>query len=321
MGAARITRKLIPALQATGAQVLAIAASRREKAEQVANTHGIPRAYGGYEHLLADPEVEAVYLPLANSLHREWLIATVAAGRACLCEKPLVLSARDARDLRERFARAGCRLQEAFMWRHHPQVVWLEKQLVPGKLGEVRRLHATFSFTLDRPADYRWSAAMGGGALWDIGCYGVNAARFFFRAEPEAASFRASFSSQPDGVDESVAGWLDFGGGRFATISCSFTSAFSQRIELVGSEGQAWLERPWLTVDVPARVLIERANQPVVREFGPTNSYRAMIEHFTKAVRDPSADLWPAEDGCAQAVVMEGVVESARRGGAVWWYG
>lgn len=111
------------------------------------------------------------------------------------------------------------------------------------------------------------------------------------------------------------------GGGRVATVSCSFTSAFSQRIELVGSEGQAWLERPWLTVDLPARVLVERANQPDVREFKPTNSYCAMIEHFTRAVRDPSAELWPAEDGCTQAVAMEGVVESARRGGAVWRYG
>jgi xylose dehydrogenase (NAD/NADP) len=223
MGAARITRKLIPAMQATGAQVLAIAASRRERAEGVANTHGIPRAYEGYEHLLADPDVEAVYLPLANSLHREWLVAIANAGKACLCEKPLVLKASDARGIRARFARAGCRLQEAFMWRHHPQVAWLLDQLVPGRLGELRRLHATFSFNLDRPDDYRWSAAMGGGALWDIGCYGVNAARFFFRAEPEAASFRAWFSSRPDGVDEAAAGWLDFGGGRFATVSCSFT--------------------------------------------------------------------------------------------------
>jgi predicted dehydrogenase len=207
------------------------------------------------------------------------------------------------------------------MWRHHPQVAWLEEQLVAGRLGEPRRLHASFSFTLDRPHDYRWSAAMGGGVLSDIGCYGVNAARFFFRGEPEAASFRAWFSSRPDGVDETAAGWLAFDGGRVATISCSFTSAFSQIIEVVGSEGRAYIERPWLAVDLPTRVVIERANKTDVREFEAANSYRTMIEHFTKAVRDPSSDLWPAEDGCAQAAVLEGVVGSARQGGVVWQYG
>jgi predicted dehydrogenase len=237
-----------------------------------------------------------------------------------LCEKPLALHADEALAARERFARAGCHLEEAFMWRHHPQARWLREKLTTGGLGAVRRMHASFSFALDRPEDYRWSARMGGGALWDIGCYGVNAARFFFGGEPLAASFHASFTPGVDGVDDTAVGWLDFGGGRGATVSCSFTSAFAQAIEIVGEVGRAWVERPWLAIDVPARVVIERDNEPEVREFEPCNPYRAMIEHFTRVVREPSADRWPAEDGGEQARVMEGLLASARAGGAVTRY-
>ncbi|MEW6743343.1 MAG: Gfo/Idh/MocA family oxidoreductase [Planctomycetota bacterium] len=318
LGASRIAAKVLPALQQAGATIVAVAASQKKKAESVAAEFGIARAYEGYARVLEDPDVEAVYNPLANSLHREWLLRTADAGKACLCEKPLALSAADAREVRDRFARAHCRLQEAFMWRHHPQVAWLAAQLVTGKLGAPQRLHAAFSFRLDRAGDYRWSAAMGGGVLWDIGCYGVNAARYFFRTEPVAASVRAWFRPGGDGVDETAVGWLDFGERRGATISCSFSSAFFQGIELVGSEGRAWVERPWISLGRPARVVIERDDKPTTQVFEPTNAYRSMIEHFTRAVRDPRLDLWPAEDGVAQAVAMEGVLASARNGGAPW---
>lgn len=319
LGAARIASKsLLPAMRAAGAEIVAVGASTGARAEAFARAEGIPRAYAGYDAVLDDPEIDAVYLPLANGLHFEWAVKTARAGKSCLCEKPLVLQGRDARELHDIFNENHCRLQEAFMWRHHAQIAWMTEQIAGGAIGSLRRVHAMFSFTLDRPGDYRWKAGQGGGALWDIGCYCVNSARHFFGAEPVAASVRAQFRPQPDDVDESAAGWLDFGGGRMATLSCSFAAGFSQGIELLGTDGRAWIGQPWLQVNRETRIMIERNNERTIKDFPAMNAYVAMIEHFTRAVRDPSFGLRPAEDGLMQAAAMEGVLASARNGGAVW---
>jgi predicted dehydrogenase len=256
-----------------------------------------------------------------------WLLPTAEAAKACLCDKPVALTAAEAREVAGRFAAAGRPLVEAFMWRHHPQAAWLKEQLVPGRLGEPRRIHATFSFMLDRPDDYRFSAAMGGGAIADIGCYGVNAARFFFGVEPAAVSFRGSFTPGDDSVDHTAAGWLDFGDGRLATVSCSITNAFAQGLEVVGTEGRAWMERPWLSVDTPTRVTVERGYEQETKEFPPVNAYRLLVEHFERVVRKTSArpgsdtlhsaSLAPAEIGVEQAVALESVALSPRQGGAI----
>jgi predicted dehydrogenase len=284
---------------------------------EAAEAWGIGRAAGSYAAVVEDAEVDAVYLPLANSLHHEWLLAAAAAGKHCLCEKPMTVTAAQAREAGEAFARADRRLMEAFMWCHHPQAARLRQLLAPGELGPPRRFHATFSFPLDRPDDYRWKRAMGGGALLDIGCYGVSAARHFFRGEPEAVSVRAAFRAGSDGVDESAAAWLDFGEGRLATVSCSFASAFSQGLEVTGTEGRARLDRPWLSGDTPVHIDIERGFERRTEEIAPADAYRLMAEHFGRLVADPALPMRPAEDGAAQATVLEAMLESARAAGAV----
>jgi predicted dehydrogenase len=271
----------------------------------------------GYAAVVGDPDVDAVYLPLANSLHHRWLLAAAAAGKHCLCEKPLTVTAAEAREAREAFARAGRRLMEAFMWCHHPQAARVAEMLVPGQLGAARRFHATFSFPLDRPDDYRWRRAMGGGALLDIGCYGVSAARRFFRGEPRAVSARAVLRPGADGVDESAAAWLDFGDGRLATLSCSFASAFSQGLEVTGTEGRARLDRPWLSAAEPARIDVERGFDRRTEEIAPADAYRLMAEHFGRIAADPALPAAPGEDGVAQAIVLDALLASARGGGAV----
>ncbi len=203
------------------------------------------------------------------------------------------------------------------MWRHHPQARWLRERFVAGDLGEVRRVHASFSFTLDRPDDYRWKESMGGGAILDIGSYAMNAARFFLDAEPVAASVRAALRPGDDGVDESAAGWVDFGGGRGATFSCSFVAAFSQGLEILGTEGSARIDRPWLSVDEPATVRIERGYDRETKVFEPADAYRTMVEHFTQLVRDPQAEMGLAEDGLDQARAMDTLLTSARADGAI----
>ena len=142
--------------------------------------------------------------------------------------------------------------------------------------------------------------------------------RFFFGAEPVAVSARAVFSAGPKGVDESAAAWLDFGNGRLGTLSCSFKAGFCQGLELVGTQGRAWIGKPWLQVDQTTQVMIERDGERTIQGFDPMNAYEALVRNFTRAVRDSSYGLRPGEDGCEQAVVMEGLVESARGRGAVW---
>lgn len=317
LGAARILRKVVPALRAAGGEVAMIGASGPERAREAAAAHGIERAVEGYAAVVADERIDAIYLPLANSLHLPWLLAAAAAGKHCLCEKPLALSAAEARTARDAFARSGRRLMEAFMWCHHPQAARVRELLVPGRLGAPRRVDATFSFPLDRPGDYRWSRAMGGGALLDIGCYGVSAARFFFGREPVAVSVRARFRPGEDGVDETAAAWLDFGEGRLATLSCSFVSAFAQGVEVIGTEGRARLDRPWLSAGAPARIEIERGFEREAEEIAPVDCYRLMVEHFARLVGDPSLPPAPGEDGVAQAVVLDAMLASARAAGAV----
>lgn len=317
LGAARILRKVVPALRAAGGEVVLIGASRPDRAREAARTWEIPRTADGYAAVVEDPGVDAIYLPLANSLHHPWLLAAAAAGKHCLCEKPLTVTAAHAREARDAFARAERRLMEAFMWCHHPQAERLRELLRPGDLGEPRRFHATFSFPLDRPRDYRWQRGMGGGALLDIGCYGVHAARHFFGDEPAAVSVRGVFRPGPDGVDESAAAWLDFGAGRVATVSCSFASAFSQGLEITGTEGRARLDRPWLSADAAARIDVERGFERRTEEIAPADAYRRMAEHFERLAADPARPAAPGEDGVAQAEVLDAMLASARAGGEV----
>jgi predicted dehydrogenase len=320
MGAARIARRrIVPALRETGARIVAVASKNKERAEEFAGTNGIERSYEGYDRLLDDPEIDAIYLPLENVYHHEWAMKTAQARKACLCEKPLVLTAADAKSLQDAFAGTGCPMQEAFMWRHHDQIKWVSDQIAKGRIGEIRRVNAIFSLTLERPADnYRWRRDQGGGALWDTGCYCVNASRFFFGGEPRSASFRANFLPGENGIDESGAGWLDFGEGRFATFSISFRTAFAQGIELLGTEGRVWVEAPWLQVGQGTRVSVERDQKVTIQHFDPMNAYVAMIQHFTRTIRNPDAAPQPAEDGCLQAIAMEGIAESMNEGGQVW---
>lgn len=319
LGASRIAgRRFIPALREAGGTAAAIAASTQLRAEAFGAEHGVARAYGSYAELLDDPDVDAIYLSLASGLHLEWLLQAGRAGKPCLCEKPLALHAGDAAELPALFTGAGVRLMEAFMWRHHPQVAFAAERIAQGEIGALQRVNATFSFALDRTEDYRWSAALGGGALFDLGSYCVNAARFFFRAEPVAASARVHLRPGPDAVDEAAAGWIDFGEGRLATFNCSFTSGFAQGLELVGSAARLWIGRPWNNIGRETHVVFDNGRERVKHAFAAADPYALMVRHFTRAVRDPSFALSPAEDGLQQAHVMEGIAASARNHGEPW---
>ena len=315
LGAARIARKaVVPAIVAQGGHVAAVGASNRERAEAFARDLNIERAVEGYQAVLDDPAIDAVYIPLANGLHFRWALEVARAGKHCLCEKPMALNAGEAIELRETFKRMDCRLMEGFMWRHHPQAAWALERLRRGDLGQLRGIHGRFSFPLDRPDDYRWRDDQGGGAFWDLGCYCVNAMRFFYDTQPEAVSARSTPVSPGSQADRSTVGWLDFGQDRLGTFACSFDSAFEQTLQLVGTEGRLRLDRPFSSSNQPVEARLVINGEIETMAFDPVDTYLLMIEHFTRAVRDPSFSLRPAEDGVAQASVMEALAESHRGG-------
>src|SRR3954471_877627 len=236
LGCARITRRgLIPGLRDSSSSMLHALASRdRATAQAWASEFQVPRAHGNYQELIDDPEVEAVYIPLPNELHKTWVLAAADAGKHVLCEKPLALDAAEARAMVEHCRARGVVLMEAFMWRHQPRTAALRHLVDEGAIGTLRLIRSSFSFSID-PGDWRLDQARGGGALWDIGCYGVSTARLFAGSEPESIKAQARFG--PSGVDMSLTANLRFPGGVLGLIDCSFEQPFRCVYELIGSRG------------------------------------------------------------------------------------
>ena len=238
----------------------------------MASQHGIHKVARDYDGVLADPEVEAVYIPLVNSLHREWTERSLHAGKHVLCEKPLGMNAEEAAVMADASRRSGRLLMEAFMYRFHPRM----RAFVDGLRGEERPLHvqASFGFPLSDTSNYRLQRALGGGALLDVGCYTVSVARWLL-GEPDTVLARARFD-QKTGVDMSVSSLLHFAGGGTASLWCSFESAEEQGVTAVTAKGTYALERPFTA------------------RHDPHDPYQLMVESFADSVRngtDPDVSL------------------------------
>ncbi len=315
LGCARITRRgLIPGiLGSTNSTLFALASRDGTTARAWAEEFGIPKAYGSYEQVIADPDVDAIYIPLPNELHRAWTFRAADAGKHVLCEKPLALDAAEARAMVEHCRRRGVVLREAFMWRHQPRVAEIRRRVAEGAIGQLRLIRSSFSFPIDMN-DWRIDSARGGGALWDVGTYGVNTARLYAGAEPESIKATARFG--PSGVDLSLVAALKFPDGVLAAIDCSFEQPFRCSGELVGTEGR---------IEVPDAYL--PPDRPVARYFGPSgfapgeleewtfdgrNQYACMVDAFAEAVATGGAGGAPGEDGLAQMTVLDAILASAR---------
>jgi len=269
------------------------------RAEAYAEEHGIPRAHGSYDELLADDELDAVYIALPNALHHEWTMRALAAGKHVLCEKPYTRRAEQVDEAWDEAERRGLILTEAYMWRHAAQTRLLV-ELLP-RVGEIRAVDAVFTGTLNRPDDPRWVAELGGGALLDIGCYCVSAARLVL-GEPDEVRGEARLR---DGVDEHFAGLLRFG-DVVATFQCGLTSAFVNRIEVIGSAGV--LEVPQAFVDPPGLVRLDGEEHRVE----PGNHYRAEVDDFCAAIRGERSVLIDRAEMRGQARALEALGVSLR---------
>jgi predicted dehydrogenase len=309
--------KVIPGIQKVEhCEVVAIASRDLALAEVVAAELSIPTAHGSYEALLADPRVDAVYIPLPNHLHAPWTIAAAEAGKHVLCEKPLAMTARDAERMIEAAERAGVELMEAFMYRLHPSWVAVRELVASGRIGRLMSVQSWFSFHNDDPTNIRNILATGGGALYDIGCYCVNLSRMLFGGEPTRVE-GIVMRDPVNGTDVVTSGILQFGDG-VATFTCSTRAEDDQRVHIYGTAGRISVEIPFnIPPDRPTRVFVTAGGDPPVAPhtetltFDPADPYTVEAEAFASAVLDGRPVPVPPADAVANLRVIERLLDAA----------
>jgi D-xylose 1-dehydrogenase (NADP+, D-xylono-1,5-lactone-forming) len=294
--------------------VVGVASRNPARAKAYALEHGLDRSWRSYDELLAEPDVDAVYVALPNALHVEWSIRALEAGKHVLCEKPM---GRDPAAVARAFdvaERAGLVLMEGLMYRHHPQIKRARELLEGGAVGELRLVRTAFCATLGRPEDVRWSPELGGGALLDVGCYCVSGLRLF-AGEPESVFAEQTLTS--GGVDVRFAGTLRFPGGVLGHFSCGLDTAPSQGLEAVGSNGSLVVSHPF-TADVEGvevrRGLTFGGLEVEQIEVEHANRYRLQLENFARAIRGDEPPLLGRVDTVAQARTLDALLRSAESG-------
>jgi predicted dehydrogenase len=309
--------KVIPGMRrANRAEVLGIASRDRGRAEAAARQLGIPRTYGSYEELLADADIDAVYVPLPNHLHAPWAIAAARAGKHVLCEKPLAMTAAEAQTIVDAGREAGVVIMEAFMYRQHPSWVAARELISAGRIGRLVAVDSWFSYHLEDPGNIRNIRDFGGGALFDIGCYSVNLSRMLFGEEPTSV---ASFITRDpaSGVDILTSALLRFPGG-IATFTCATQAEPDQRVSIYGTAGRIEIEIPFnIPPDLPTRVFVTAGGDPPVApdteilEFAPADPYGVEADRFAEAVLDGVPAMVSGEDSVANLRVIERLFAAA----------
>jgi predicted dehydrogenase len=313
-------KKVIPAMQlGEYSEVTAIASRGLARARAAADQLGIQKAYGSYEELLADPDVDAIYNPLPNQLHVPWSIRAAEAGKHVLCEKPLSLTVAEAKSLLAVRERTSVKIGEAFMIRSFTQWLRVRELLRGGRIGEVRAVMAWFSYFNTDPTNIRNQVESGGGALYDIGCYCIQAARCGFGAEPARAV--GLIERDPTlHTDRLTSALLDFPGGH-AIFTCSTQTAPYQRVHFVGTRGRIEIESPFnAPKDRPTRIFIDETGDIfgsgiVTEEFPTADQYTLQGDAFSRAILDNTEVPVPLEDAVANMAVIEAIFRSAHSGG------
>ena len=319
LGCAGIAEKaFIPAvLQSGNGALAAIAARDPDRAGDWARRFGFARAHRTYQELVDDPAVEAVYNPLPNDLHAEWSIRAMRAGKHVLCEKPMAMSAPEVRDMIRAAETHGVLLMEGFMYKFHPQIDRTLELVRTGAIGPVRSVHSSFTFRFERDgANYRWSPARGGGALYDVGCYAISLARLILDAEPSAATAAARIDPAT-GVDMTAAVLLEFPDGRFAQCDASFESHFQSRLVAAGAEAVLRLDRAFSAKDFDVAVEIVRGDTVERVPIQRANMFTLMVGHFNEAVLGRAPLRYPASDAWHNMRVLDACFESIRTGARV----
>lgn len=322
LGASRMARVMLPEIAcAEGARLVAVASRRAgAAAELLGSLPGERDDVRGYDDplaLLADPRVEAVYLPMANEEHGEWVRRCLEAGKHVLVEKPMALSPADIDAIARTAAGKGLLVMEGFMYRFHPQHQRVHELIAAGTFGEIRTVRTCFSFLMTPARLYRVSrpTEQGGGILWDVGCYAVHTARWFYPHPPEAVVAMAHFNEH--GADVSLSGAFDFGAGRFAQFDCSFQRARRAEYEIIGTKGGIKCHNVWAKPgEIPEISWWTENGQRCHLQLPPANHFRLEIEHFSACVlenREPALGMEDARGNCrALKAVLEAIQEGKK---------
>ena len=329
LGTARINERLIPAIRASErSDLLAVASRSKERAQSYASEWDIQRAYGSYQDMLVDQEIDAVYVSLPNSLHAQWSIACADAGKHVLCEKPLALTPEDVERMAEAGRRNGVLIQEATMMRFHPQTRKVEELISSGVIGELRAMRGILSFSLERKGDIRLDPLLGGGALWDLGSYPVCFMRTMIGANPvEVHGWQVSGTS---GVDLTFVGQMRFHTGTVGQFFSSFQAVRRTEADLIGSRGIIHLDQPWLSnTGELASVRIAREDDLRQRgTFGSTpggpvtetlafenvNAYQDEVDAMVASILDGADPVISLEDSRDNVATLAALYRSAREG-------
>lgn len=309
------TGQVIPAMQqGTYCEIAAIASRSPEKAQAVAAQLGIPKAYGSYEELLADPEIDAIYNPLPNHLHVPWSIKVLQVGKHVLCEKPIALTSAEGQTLVD-VARQypHLKVMEAFMYRFHPQWQRARQLVLEGDIGELRTIQSFFSYYLDDPNNIRNRGDVGGGGMLDIGCYTVSLARFIFGAEPNHVFGTVEYDPQLK-IDRLASSILYFGGGT-STFTCATQLVPYQRVNIFGTTGRVEIEIPFnAPANQPCKIWYQHGDETEEIQVEACNQYTLQGDAFSQAVLNNTDVPTPIEDAVANMKVIEAVFQSAKTG-------
>jgi xylose dehydrogenase (NAD/NADP) len=315
IGPGRIAPRIVRALsQSKRGELVAVASRELERANAFAARFGIDQAFGSYEALLDAPQIDVVYVALPNHLHAEWTIRALEAGKHVLCEKPLALSVDEVDAIIAASARAGRVAMEGFMYLHHPQILRAVELAQAGELGRLELVNGTFSFFLSYPNDPRIEPDMGGGSIWDVGCYPVSLARRIAGEEPEGLSAFARFDER--GVDRTFIGQLRFPNGLLAQFDCGFAAPDRERIEIVGSDATLVLDAPFLPEPdgPPPSVVMWRGRDPSPVEVPSVDQYHAEVEDLMSAILDvaePRLTLASSRGNVATLVALDRAARAA----------
>lgn len=310
LSTARINRLIIPAVRASARSRLTTVASRSiDRGRAYAAEWKIPRVARSYEALLDDPEIDVVYIPLPNSLHVEWTIRALEAGKHVLCEKPLALSVEEVDRVAGAAARTGRVATEGFMYRHQPLTHAVETVVGSGRLGEVRSFKGAFTFPLTREGDVRFDPALGGGSLWDVGCYPVSYSCMLAAAPPQEVFGWQQTSAT--GIDLEFSGMMRFAGGSVAQFDCGFVGPFRAEMEVVGRDASLRVERPFRTDDL-SRLILTSGDEREILPFPSAPPFSGEIADMEAAVLDGAAPRVSLAESRRTVATLSALYESAR---------
>ena len=310
LSTARINRALIKPLRASKRNQLAAVASRtQESANAYAREWKIPRAHASYEALLADPEIDVVYISVPNHLHAKWTVKAIEAGKHVLCEKPLALNVDEVDTVRAAAHKHGRVVMEAFMYRHHPQTLRVQELVKSGALGTLKLIRGSFSFMLSRQGDVRLDPAMGGGSIWDIGCYPISYARSVLGQNPlEVFGWQVI---GPTGIDDTFVGQMRFDHDVYAQFDSSFVVPLHAFMEIVGSEGTLNIPKPFKP-ETDEKIYLTRGDKTETIKVKGQELYLGEVENMADAILLGSEPRISLEDSRANVAVIYALLESAR---------